>query len=287
MKRILLTCAAVLAGLALHAGTPVSEALPFTQIDFSPASLAMASSRVASVATVPFGAHDASAGLGILNYMPEIDGTFYSFAGGALNKNNIGASLAVVHGKGSQIDGENFTPTEIMVNAGLAWRFIPMLSAGVNVKYAKENILNGYSSSAVAADLFLAGEYAGFDFAAGVSDLGKRVGSEATGSFSLPAAVSLAGGWNHSFAEKHGVRLQAKADRFFSGAFAASAGAEYSYASTGFARLGYRYGGDSFMPSFASAGLGARFEGFAVDATFIFASESLGGSIGLGVSYTF
>ena len=287
MKRILLTCAAVLSGLALRAGNPVSEALPFTQINFSPASLAMASSKVASVATVPFGSYNGAAGFGFLNFMPEIDGTFYSFIGGTLHQNNVGASLAIVRGTGSKIDGENFTPSEIMVNAGFAWRFIPMLSAGVNVKYAKEEILNGYSYGAVAADLYLAGEYEDFDFAAGISDLGKKVGSEATGSFSLPAAVSLAGGWDHSFAEKHGMRLQAKADYFFSGAIAAAAGAEYSYDSTGFARLGYRYGGDSFMPSFASAGLGARFEGFAIDLNYIFASKTLGGSIGLSVSYSF
>lgn len=287
MKRLLLTCAAVLAGAVVRAGSPVSEALPFTQIDFSPASLAMASSGVAGIAPATFGTYNATAGFGLLNYMPEIDGTFYSFGAGTLRQNDVAASLAVVRGIGSKIDGENFTPSELLVNAGVAWRFIPMLSAGINLKYAKEDILNGYSNSAAAADIFLAGVYKDFSFAAGVSDLGGKVGSESTGNFSLPAAVSLAGGWNHSFAEKHGVRLQAKADRFFSGAFAAAAGAEYSYGSTGFARLGYRYGGESFMPSFASAGLGARFEGFAIDASYIFASKTLGGSLALGVNYSF
>ena len=285
--RQFILAATILFSTAAHAGRPVSEALPFTQIDFNPASMATGFSNVATVARVPFSQYRGAAGAGFINYMPEIDGTRYIFGSAFIRHEGMGASLSVVRGIGAEIESEGFIPSETLVNAGLAWVLFPSLNMGLNVKYASEDILPDYNHSAIAADIFLAGEAGDFDFALGVSDLGQKVGSESTGDFSLPAAFSLAGGWKHAISDRHEVKAQCRADRFFSGAFAAGAGAEYRYASFAFARLGYHYGGESFMPSFAAAGLGILYKGFALDLAYIFASATLGGSTCLNLAYRF
>ena len=62
---------------------------------------------------------------------------------------------------------------------------------------------------------------------------------------------------------------------------------EYGYDGLVFARAGYHYGGDSLVPTFASAGLGLKIGEFTLDAAYLFASDILGGTFSVGVGVRF
>lgn len=285
MRKIAIIAAACFMSLAAAAQT--SEALPFIQMDFSPVSLGMGSTCVPSSAVLPLSGTKLAGGVAYEDYMPNLSSTQYISAGLAGSLDKFGYSLAFSRGTGETVSGETFKPSEILVNAGASYAVAEFLAIGANVKYGQEKLLASYSSSAVAFDLFAAGKYSGFDFAAGVSALGGKVKSESTGDFSLPSAITLAAGYSAAFADVHALTARVKADRYFSGPIAAGLGVEYGYGGMVFARAGYHYGGDSIVPSFASVGLGARLGEFTLDAAYLFASDVLGGSFSvcLGVKF--
>ena len=285
MKKILLGLLCTLSYFSAFAGEPKSEALPFVQLDFSPASLAMGSTRIASAAVLPLQDNVFRGGVFYQNYMPDFSGTKYIGAGAAGKYQDFGVSFAFTRGTGEEISSPEFTPTEILVNLGAAYG-IGNFAAGLNVKYAKERILSDYSHSAIAADIFAAYRSGGFDIAGGISSIGQKVESESTGEFGLPSATSLCGGYTLGFG-KHTLGARARADYFFSGSISAGAGVEYCYSGMILARGGYHYGGDTVIPSFASAGLGLCFAGFTFDAAYLFASDVLGGTFAISAGVKF
>ena len=174
-----------------------------------------------------------------------------------------------------------------MVNAGAGYAVNSFFSLGVNVKYGKEQLLKDYSKSAVAADFFAAGFFKGFELAAGVSNLGGKIASESTGDFSLPAAFTLAGSYMKVAAGVHHLEARFKFDHYFSGSTGVSVGAQYGYAGLVYVRGGYHYGGETIIPSFASAGLGLHLYNITIDAVCLFASETLQDSFGLSLGVEF
>ena len=79
------------------------------------------------------------------------------------------------------------------------------------------------------------------------------------------------------------------ADCYFSGAFSAAAGASYTYNGMVSVRAGYRYGGDSVIPSFASVGAGVKLFGVHLDAAYLIASgdSPLKNTFCIGIGYSF
>ena len=150
--------------LPLGMSAQTSEALPFMQLDFQPASLAMGSSPVHSAATLPLGGSPLAAGVAFETYMPAISATNYISAGVAGLLDKIGLSLGFSRGSGEPVTGEQFTPSEVLINVGASYAVLDWLAAGVNVKFAKEQLLSNYSNSAFAADMFVAGKLSEFDF---------------------------------------------------------------------------------------------------------------------------
>jgi hypothetical protein len=285
MKKIYLTLSSCLLCIVAIAQNPVSEALPFVQLDYNPASISMGSTYIGSAAMVPLSDSNLNAGALYQSYMPEIDGTQYMGVGVSGKKDALGLSLAFVRGKGAGITGEKFSPSEMMLNIGAGYAFTENLSAGINVKYARDQILSDYSHGAVAADIFVAGKMDRFDYAGGVSSIGQKVASESTGSFRLPSAATL--GCGYTVGEEHVLRTRVKADFYFSKAVAAGIGAEYAYKGMVSARCGYHYGGDSVIPSFASAGLGLHIGDFTIDAAYLFASDVLKNSFAVSAGVRF
>ena len=276
MRKLFTILAAGMISLAAAAQT--SEALPFIQMDFSTVSLGMGSTAIPSAAVLPLKDVKVVGGVAYESYMPALSATNYISGGAAGALDKIGYSIAFSRGTGEAVTGEKFVPSEIVVNAGASYAVMDWLAVGVNVKYGKEQLLSNYANSAVAFDVFAAGSYSGFEFAAGASALGGKVKSEATGDFSLPSAVTIGAGYTAAFGDVHAVAARIKADRYFSGPIAAGFGLEYGFDGMIFARAGYHYGGDSIVPSFASAGLGLHYGEFALDAAYLFASDILGGS---------
>ena len=77
------------------------------------------------------------------------------------------------------------------------------------------------------------------------------------------------------------------ADYFFKGGLAASFGATYAFDDMVFVRAGYRYGGQTVVPSFASIGAGVKFIGIKLDLAYLIASEALGNTLALSLGHTF
>lgn len=287
---------ALLLAIPSGATEPGSEALPFLRLHQNPASLAAGAASAGTAALLPFGGDRLCAGASYLSYMPSVSRTDYISGGissrfgsfGDAGKEEIsrfGATLNFTRGAGREVYGTDYKPSDLLLNAGFGWAMTRQLSIGLNLSYASQSLTEDYSVKAVAADIFLAGKFGGFSFAAGASSLGGGVGSEETGDFSLPASAEAFFAYDFPLAGKHGLRASLDADYYFSGAFSAALGAEYAFGDIAFARAGYRYGGDSIIPSFASAGLGFRFKGFELDAAYLFASETLGGSFALGLVF--
>lgn len=287
MKKLYIMLAAGMVSLAAAAQGPVSDALPFIQVDYNPASIAMGSTYVPSVAVVPLSGVSLVGGVGYQNYMPAISGTQYISAGAAGTYGKVAGSISFSRGTGEEIASEKFTPSEILVSVGAGYALTDILALGVNLKYAKEQLLSNYSNSAIAADAFVAGRIEDFDFAAGVSSIGQKVASQSTGDFSLPTSLTAGCGYGLSVADEHAIRARVKGDYYLSGAFAAGVGAEYCFDGMVSARAGYHYGGNSIIPSFASAGLGVHIHEFTFDAAYLFASDVLGGSFSVSAGVRF
>ena len=285
MRKLYIILAAGL--ISLSAAAQTSEALPFIQMDFSTVSLGMGSTAIPSAAVLPLKETKVAGGVAYESYMPALSATKYISGGAAGALDKLGYSIAFTRGTGEAITGEKFVPSEIVVNAGAGYAVTDWLAVGVNVKYGKEQLLSNYANSAVAFDAFAAGTYAGFEFAAGASALGGKVKSEATGDFSLPAAVTIGAGYAAGFGDVHAVVARVKVDRYLSGPIAAGFGLEYGYDSMIFARAGYHYGGDSLVPSFASAGLGLHYGEFTLDAAYLFDSDILGGTFSVSAGVRF
>ena len=64
-------------------------------------------------------------------------------------------------------------------------------------------------------------------------------------------------------------------------------GVEYGFAEVAYARAGYHYGGETILPSFASAGLGLCLGHLELDAAYVFASDVLGNSFSLKIGVWF
>ena len=286
MKKFYTVLAACLITAAGWAQQPVSDAMPFIQLDYNPASLAMGSTLVPSSAVLPLSPGFA-AGVAYQSYMPAISGTEYISAGAAGSYEKLAGSLSFSRGTGEEITGEKFTPTEVLISIGLGYALTDFLAIGANLKYAKEQLLSDYSNNAAAVDLFVAGKIEELDFAAGVSSLGQKVASRSTGDFSLPTTLPAACGYEYSLEDAHALRGRVKADYYLSGCFAAGLGVEYCYSGMVSARAGYHYGGDSIIPSFASAGIGLHVGQFTLDAAYLFASDVLGGSFSVSAGVRF
>jgi opacity protein-like surface antigen len=103
----------------------------------------------------------------------------------------------------------------------------------------------------------------------------------------IPTACVLGFGYEAEIAENNSLTVQADVDYYFEGGPAASFGAEYDFKDMVFIRAGYRYGGNSILPSFASVGVGAKFAGIKIDAAYLFANEVIGNTTAISVGYCF
>ena len=285
MKKTAITIFSLLLPILVAAAEPGTEAMPFIRLPFSPVSMGAGAFSNSTVAAVPLGDDALACGAGWMSYMPEISRSDYISGGAAGKIGSLGLSLNFTRGAGQKVYGLDYRPSDILVNAGVGYAFLPNLSAGVNFSYAIQNFTEDYSSKAWAADIFLAGKFDRLAFTAGVSSIGSPIASEENGNFSLPSSASADISYLLPLAENHSLKAGAGLDYYFSGAAAGGLGLEYNYDKLVFVRAGYHFGGDSIIPSFASAGLGARLGNFELDAAYIFASDILKNSFSLGLVF--
>ncbi len=165
-----------------------------------------------------------------------------------------------------------FSPSDMHVNVGLAWRFLPFLSLGANIGYATSSLAEGHSYGALAADVFAMAKFGGLKVTAGVANVGTTVKDAAGNEFCIPGSIAVGAGYSKVFGEKNGIDVLVDADYYFSGWMAVAAGAAYTYNDLVSVRVGYRYGGESPVPSYASVGAGVKLLGIKLDAAYLISS---------------
>lgn len=178
---------------------------------------------------------------------------------------------------------ESFKSTDINAHLGLSYRIVKGLSVGVAAKLVHSALTPSLSAMAFGADVNLAYKYQGLSAAVGVANLGSKLsygGSEV----SLPAMARLGVAYS-----VFGLQASAELDYLFSGALMAGAGLEYNLLDILFFRAGYHFSspGKPAGASFASVGLGFRYAGIELNASYLLASESMAGTLAFGLGYSF
>lgn len=298
---------AVALSVSFRASAQESEAMAFGRVTHDPVAAAMGGAGVASVtdaayasyrnaAAIPY--YDGTLDIGAGYQLWQASGTGYMNLAGAWNVNDrFGIAAGFTYGMGKNYDiydaggfvTGSFAPSEMQANIGLGWRFLPWLSLGANVKYLSNTLAEGHSYSAISSDIFLMSRLNDLSLALGVSSLGSRVESTTGAKFSQPTSLTFGAGYLAEFAEDHSVEVLLDADWYLAGALSASLGAEYCWNRMVSVRAGYRYGGKSVIPSYASVGAGIKLIGISLNLAYLIASgdSPMQNTLTFGLGYSF
>ena len=206
----------------------------------------------------------------------------------------LGIAASFASDRGSEYETFNstgistgtFRTEDMMGSLGVSYRFIDILSFGVSVKYLSSKLAVDTGLSGASVDALFEGRFEAFKGAAGIASLGGRVKS-GQGSYSLPSSIVLAAGYGSVFAEKHGMDASVQMNYYLAGGLNLALGAAYTFNDLVSARVGYDLSSNGLFPSFASVGLGLHFKGITLDASYLFGSETLGGTMNFGLGYHF
>lgn len=169
-----------------------AQALPFTAAESDAASLGKAGANIvetgsiagaafSNAAAIPFSESKMDVTAGYTLWQPSAAKSNILNVAGAYNvKEKFGVALGLKYGMNPAYDitdatgavNGSFTPSDMQINAGVAYRFIPALSLGASVGYATSTLAEGYSYGTVTADVFLMSQFSDFKVAAGVSNIG-------------------------------------------------------------------------------------------------------------------
>ena len=281
-----------------------AQALPFTASEYGASSLGKAGADLVdtdntamaaftNAAAITFSEDRLDSSVGYTLWTPTSSNVIT--AGASFNLNKLGVAAAVHYGINpaySTADGNGsvtgtFTPSDMQIAAGVAYKVLPILSIGANLGYATSTLSEKYSYGAFKADVFAMAKIAGLKATLGVRNLGTSVTSASGDKFSLPSSVALGAGYGLTVAKKHSINVLVDADYYFSGAIAVAAGVEYGMNDFLFVRGGYRYGGESPVPSYASVGLGVKKFGCKLNVAYLLGSQQLGNTLSVGLGYAF
>lgn len=305
-KTIIASLASLLCAVPLSAQDNSTVAFPYSQVDRSPVTAALAGASLSSTENLAWGAFSNTAAalygsktLDIQaswqNWMPKFDGgSSYNVAAG-YNTGRFAVSVAgsYLSGKAYDVIGEDgtstgfFSPNDIYGGVGVGFKIVKGLSAGINAKFFRTALTASSTYGAFSGDAYLTWHKSSVTVSVGGSDLGSPVTAADGTSFSLPSAMFVSGAYDHIFGDS---RIFADLDckYYFNGGVSASVGAKYTFCDMVSAGLGYHFAGkDSPVPAYASAGIGVKFFGVNLNASYIFASEALSGSLAVGVGYSF
>jgi len=176
--------------------------------------------------------------------------------------------------------GDSFSPKEMAVSAGASFRVAKGLSVGADVKYLSSKLSPEAAASTVGADVSLA--YFGKGISAGLAfcNIGGKL-NYGKSAYPMPMMAKAGAAY-----EIKGFTASLEADYVFNEGFMAGIGAEYWIVNIVAVRAGYHYGNKP-IPSYASVGLGAKFFGVQLNATYLLASKTLGNTMLFGLGYSF
>lgn len=296
-KAVITIIVAVLGLAAAHAQDASSVAMPFAAVPRSVRTLSMGGTDTGDGAAFKvLGEQKFSAGASWCSWAPgatpskDINLDIYARLGSRLG---LSALLASDGGEAYTIydatgkAGASFKPKDLMFKVGLAYSITPIISLGVDGRILKSTLTAKNSYSAFAGDVHVAAKLGDARVVAGVANLGASVAASDGTAFGLPTSARLAGDYGLSIGESLSLDARAQADWFFTGGLRAGAGVELGYSDLAFVRLGYNYGGNTVLPSYASVGAGVKLAGFAIDFAYLLGSDTLGGSLAIGLGYSF
>ncbi len=269
-----------------------AQALPYTVSDTNPVTLAKGSagltetesishSAFTNAAAVPFSDKTFDVSAGYMMWQPTSINSNVISVGAAFNlKDKLGVAAGLYYGLNPAYDvvdpngntSGTFAPSDIHAAVGVSYRFLKILSVGVNFGYATSTLAEGKSYGTIAGDAFVMAKIAGLKVTAGVSNMLGSITSENGEKFSIPASVALGAGYGLSFADKHAIEANLDVDYFFDGWLSAGIGAGYTFNDMVSFRAGYRYGGESPVPSYASVGAGVKLLGVKLDLAYLVAA---------------
>lgn len=310
-RTLFIILAICLAVPALNISAKDNEALPFIRIVRDPAAAAMGFAGSASSSSIAYSSFRNASIIPLANDINIVDAAFswqnWAPDGTKSTNLNFGAGFRLLNGKlglaigGASQEGEEYdvynssgiqsgtyTPKDMLVNFGAGLLITENLSAGVNVRYAKQKISDDDSYDAFSTDIFVTWHVREFNVSAGISSLGSSVQDSEGNDYNIPTSVTLAGDWQKIFAEQHCLKVDADADYFLSGNFTLGLGAQYSWKDMIFARAGYHIGSsDAVLPSFMTLGAGFKFKGVRLDFSWLTGNDALKNTLAVGLGFSF
>ena len=297
----------ILAGLlvATKAFGQEGDALPFTRIDRNPVTSAFAGAGAAYNGSAAYSAFGSAAMLPFFGGTLDAGVSYQRWAPGLSVSNNIsvgaaykirprlglslgytlenGAAYEIYEGPGNP--SGIFYPKNHVIALGVGIGITEMISAGVNVRYARDASAYGHIYGGVSADVFAGVQLTqALRITAGLSTLGTRVAN----SWAQPASVKAAVNWSPALPGDNALDVLADVDYYFSGNFSAAAGLQYTWRQMLFIRAGYRFASERcVIPGHLALGLGVKFSGFHVDLSWLTASQPLGNTLNIGLGYSF
>ncbi len=176
----------------------------------------------------------------------------------------------------------SFSPKDIVARAAVSYLLTDVVSVGVSGKFLSSSIGPNLSGTAFGVDVSVMYSQNGLNAALALCNLGSSI-SYGGDSYAMPAYARAGAAYSAG-----SLTLSAEADYLMEGAFSAGFGAEYSLKELLFLRAGYHYGSkDKGLPSFASVGLGMKFAGVQLNAAYLLASETLAGTLAIGLGLSF
>ena len=176
-----------------------------------------------------------------------------------------------------------FKPSDLVIRAGVGFAVSESFGIGFTAGYAKEALLSDYSLSAISFSALAQYRVAGLNLAGGVVHLGGKVAS----AYSLPSSAKLAADYGFEFGNSN-LHVALDGDYYFSGNYSVALGLNAGIGGIGFVRGGYRLSSaNAAIPSGLGLGAGFAWHGISLDASFVTASPTLGGSWMAGLGYRF
>lgn len=286
-----------------------NSAHQFIRIPRDPATGAMAASGSASTFTTSYSAFRNSAVIPFSDKPVDVGVSYQMWAPDGVKSNDVAAGVAYkvsdkfgfsvgfAYDMGAEMQtydasgksSGKFSPSDMVINAGLGFAFTEKIGAGVNVRYSSDKIADGVTSNGFGADVFvLYKALPELNLTAGVSSLGSSVKDASGQTFSLPMSATIAGAYTAAIDEQNRVDVALDADYFFTGGLGAALGLQYSYDDLVFVRAGYHLGTDKApLPSFATIGAGVKYSGFKLDVSYLTANPVIGNTLTIGVGVAF
>lgn len=343
MKRFTIIFAALV--MALEASALSFSAMPWMRnnrsvVDMSLAGSAslsqenMAWAAFGNTASVPFSSQKVAADVSY-SFVPS-SRMHTTAVGTSWNVNpKWGVSAGVSYGFGPSyqvMDGfgkpqGTYIPGYLQVNAGFGSKFHELVTGGLSLYYARQDVASGVSSWTAGLNGFLNVHWSDFTIGAGIINFGLPVTNASGDTYGTPTSVKLDFMYDKALAAKWRIQLNAGLDAFvpecgagltqpsYLGHFfgkvlgqgiayrlSGQVGAQASYNDWLFFRAGYHYAPDIlripenesggmgvpvYVPAHASVGLGLKLHRFTINAAYLFASRSINNTFALSLGFTF